>query len=149
MARRKNLVLTKGDGESGIVVQTNDDHPYAGITKDEWSAANCRLLSHMLRSGQLQNADIHYYLAYTTQIHELAQRYEWECILDFDYAYRERQAELQFPWGSHLESMELHMLTQQRFNQNRPNVNHRKQQSSVRPHVAHGNKELCRLFFVS
>lgn len=67
-------------------------------------------MHQLLQSGALARADIEYYLAYSNKIFEFADRYDWESILDYDYTYRELQAENQFPWGTISPHMELQLL---------------------------------------
>ena len=100
--------------DDGVVLQTDDGHPYSGLTLSEWAAANCRLMAFLLSSGQLAPSDADYYLAYTTNIFEYYESYEWENILDFDYLYRERQSEHGFQWGYIPTNMELSLLASPR-----------------------------------
>ena len=66
-----------------------------------------RLLNHLLTTNQLQRKDTEFYLAYTTKINELAEEYEWNIILSYDYTYREIQAEHNFKWGTFSHHMEF------------------------------------------
>lgn len=101
-------VLSRTD-EDGRV--DSHSHPYSGITQLEWGgAANCRLLTHLLQTTSLTRAEIECYLAYTTKVFEFTDWHEWDSILDFDYHYREMQAEHQFPWGTISPYMELQWL---------------------------------------
>ena len=81
---------------------------------------NMRHLNHLLCTGQLPRADIEFYLAYTTKIHEFAEKYEWSSVLNYDYNYRELQAEHKFKWGTFSPHMELQLLVPKRAKQ--PNV---------------------------
>ena len=109
--RRRDLVLSKSEDDS-LVLRQDEDHPYSGITISEWSGANCRLMAFLLRTGELSINMIEYYLAYTTQIYDFVSKYEWNSILQFDYQYRERQAEHGFTRGSLTANMELQLLQQ-------------------------------------
>lgn len=109
-SRKRQFVVSQKGGDSELVIATDDDHPYSGLTIEEWSAANCRVMAHLLQTGQLATADIDFYLAYTVQIYEFAQRYQWEGLMDFDYQYRERQAQYSFLWGTNTGNMELSLL---------------------------------------
>ena len=93
--RSKGIVL-QANGDKSVVLQTDRTHRYSGITLSEWGAANCRLMAHLLREGKLAPCDVECYLAYTTQVYEYYEVYEWESILQFDFLYRERQCEYQF-----------------------------------------------------
>ena len=89
--RRKNYVLSQQpQGGDQLILTTGDDHPYSGIRIEEWGAANCRVMAHLLQTNQLQATHVEFYLAYAVHIFDLAQRYEWETLLDFDYQYRDR-----------------------------------------------------------
>ena len=107
--RQRNFILSKSQGDN-IVLRSEEDHPYIGISIAEWSAANCRLMAHLLQTGELERCSVEYYLAYTTQIMEYAERYAWNAVLDFDYTYRERQAEHGFMWGTIPPNMEICLL---------------------------------------
>lgn len=109
-ARKRKFVLGEKQGDSHLVITTDDEHPYSGLSIEEWSAANCRVMAHLLQMGDLAISDIDYYLAYSVQVYDFAQKYEWEGLLDFDYQYREREAEHSFPWGSNTGNMELSLL---------------------------------------
>ncbi len=98
-----------------LVVKTDDSHPYTGISICEWSAANCRIMNHLLQSGDLDRANIEYYLAYTATVMDLGCIYEWSNILDFDFHYREQQAEHNFQWGYINPMMKMQYLTDVRL----------------------------------
>ena len=121
--RRKDLVLTRGNsGENQLMVQADERHPYAGLSIDEWAAANIRLLHHLTNHGLLSRNDMDFYLAYTVTIFEFVNKYEWASILDFDYQYREQQAQLGFQWGQINPLMEMQLLVPRQnnsFNQRR------------------------------
>ncbi|KAH3717554.1 hypothetical protein DPMN_060347 [Dreissena polymorpha] len=55
--------------------------------------------------------DTEYYLAYTAQIFEFAEKYEWNSVLHYDLRNRELHAEHQFKWGTFSSYMELQILT--------------------------------------
>jgi hypothetical protein len=76
----------------------------------QWSAANVRILLELLREGTLQTQQIFDYLAYTVHISELAGVYKWVSVLQYDNAYRQRQAQEGFRWGAdvpHLDKIHL------------------------------------------
>ena len=140
LSRRKELVLTaKGDHADHLVLKTEDDHPYSGIYLDEWGAANCRLMNHLLQSNILKREDIEYYLSYMTQIYEFASKYEWDSVLDYDHCYRELQAEHQFMWGVFSSHLELHVLIPKRRN---PTGNGHNQ----RPSASQNATQECRMY---
>ena len=141
-SRRRGLVLGT-DGEDIVVLKTEDDHPYSGISLSEWTAANCRLMAHMLTTGELSHKDVPYYLAYTTQVMEYYDQYEWEAVLDFDCVYRERQAEYSFLWGTIPPHMELGLLARPRHRRPQPQEPGRRPNSSRN---ATGGRPVCRLY---
>lgn len=117
-SRRKEFVLKSGAANSEtLVLKADEEHPYLGIFIEEWGAANMRLLNHLLATQKLCRNDIEFYLAYTTKIFEFAEKYEWNSVLNYDYAYRELQAEHQFQWGTFSPNMELQLLIPKRSRQ--------------------------------
>ena len=149
-ARKRQFVVSQKGGDSQLVIATDDDHPYSGMTIEEWSAANCRVMAHLLQTGQLATAHIDFYLAYTVQIYEFAQRYEWEGLMDYDYQYRERQAQHGFPWGTNTGNMELsllHAIPRRPDALRQPTPFHNPagyNRNDVRPHPK--QRQECRLF---
>ena len=113
LSRRKELVMSGSgseDSEKVTLVRLDDSHPYAGIYLEEWAGANTRLMYHLRKTGRLTTDEIDFYLAYTAKIFDLAEKYVWSSILDFDYCYREAQAEYGFTWGIVSPHMELQLL---------------------------------------
>lgn len=78
--RRKENVL-RSDSEETLVIKTDDEHPYLGITIDELGAANMRLLNHLIMTKAIQMTE--FYLAYTTTVFEFAAIYEWNSVMNF------------------------------------------------------------------
>jgi hypothetical protein len=111
-SQRKQFVLSTNDTNCNekLVIQPSEEHPYSGIFVSEWAAANCRLMNHLLVSGELLRSDIEYYLAHTVNIMDYVNTFEWESILQFDFLYREMQAEHGFPWGTYPPNMEYRLI---------------------------------------
>jgi hypothetical protein len=105
----RNLRMNQS-ASNDITFTQEQDITYAGLSIDEWGAANCRLLNFLLASGKLLRSDIEYYLAYTAQIYDFASKYSWSSILLFDQQYREIQAHNNFPWGTFAPQLELQLL---------------------------------------
>lgn len=108
--RRETLKMTEGpDGTYALRV---DDSPnsFGGITVGEWMSANQRICFRLLQTGDLLREHIEYYMAYTTRISDLLDRYEWASIVDYDTQYREIQAEHNHMWGEVADNMVLPML---------------------------------------
>lgn len=107
--KRQNLVVQNlQDGT--MQVKPDESHPYSGINLGEWGAANTRLLGKLLSSGRLQHSEVEYYLAYTAMVFDFHSRYQWASVLNFDYYYREHQAEHGFMWGFVNPSLEMSWL---------------------------------------
>lgn len=106
---RKEIFLG-GIGEEKISIRSDDIHPYAGLTIGEWGAANVRLMNSLLTDGTLLRDQIEYYMAYTAHVFDALDIYEWSSILEFDFQYRELQAEYQFPWGTPMAHLESKLL---------------------------------------
>ena len=109
-SRRKDFVL-RSSGTETIVLKTEEDHPYLGVLLEEWGAANMRLLNYLLVTKELEREDTEYYLAYTVQIFEFEEKYEWNSVLHYDFRYRVLQSEHQFKWGTCFPYLELQILT--------------------------------------
>ena len=106
--KRQQYLVQNGEA---LTMKIKDEHPYAGISIHEYGAANMRLMNYLLRSGRLDRDKVEYYLAYTTLIFELGDKYEWRDVLNFDFQYRERQEEIGFEWGAMVSVMELQLLS--------------------------------------
>jgi hypothetical protein len=114
LQRRRRDKLTLTQAEDGTVsLKPNEQEAYA-ISMAEWGAANMRLLSHLLRKGDLAYKDVEFYLSYTMQIYELADKFEWPSIMEFDSRYRELQAEYNFHWGDMRYVSQIQLLTPRR-----------------------------------
>lgn len=107
--RRERLVFAEGN-EGQLSLQHNDDDNLA-ISPTEWGAANMRLMSHLLDIGYLARSEVEFYLAYTMQVFELAETYDWASIMRFDSRYRELQAQHGFCWGDMRLAPQLNLLT--------------------------------------
>jgi hypothetical protein len=139
--KRKEFILRTGTGDpETLVLKTEEEHPYLGIYIEEWSAANMRLLNHLLQSGALRRDEIEFYLAYTTKIYEFAEIYEWNSVLHFDFTYRELQAEHTFKWGTFSPHMEMQILVPKRA-RHQPST-HAQPGSQPNTHA----REDCRIF---
>jgi hypothetical protein len=106
--RRREFILA--NGEEQIVLRPEETHPYSGFTLAEWGAANAKVMNHLLQSSVLARSEVEYYLAYTAKVFELATKYEWDSVLEYDHSYREMQAEHGFLWGTFNPHMELQIL---------------------------------------
>ena len=140
--KRKDLILTRMDeSDDRLVVRTEEAHPYAGISLEDWGAANCRLMYAMITEGALSQTEIPFYLSYTTTIFDFVAKYDWHSILDYDYQYRERQAQHGFKWGSLNPNAQIQLLPRQK-NQ-LPSTNQTTYNRGYRQRLRHSN-ELCK-----
>ena len=105
--KRQQYLVQNGEA---LTMKIKDEHPYAGISILEYGAANMRLMNYLLRMGRLDRDKVEYYMAYTTLIYELGDKYEWRDVLNFDFQYRERQEEIGFEWGAMVSVMELQLF---------------------------------------
>lgn len=110
--RRERLILSHA--EDGTITFKPGEEECFALTISEWGAANMRLLSHLLRKGDLPYTEVELYLSYTMQVHELGDRYEWSSVLEFDTRYRELQAEYGFQWGDMAHCTQFHLLQPRR-----------------------------------
>ena len=141
---KRDIILDASDGQhERLIIRADDQHPYANIMVAEWGAANCRLMHHLIQSGQLKVADIDYYLAYTAKIFDLVDKYDWNSVLDYDYQYRELQAEHGFNWGTANPYLELQVLTPRRqtpaFESGRTRANKNTVAEDCKLFLAHGH----------
>ena len=107
-------LATTADG--AITLKTEEQGTYY-ISVDEWSGANMRLGAELLRLGEIKQEELVYYMAYTAMISDLAARYKWMSVLEFDTRYRELQAAHGFPWGTDHPHTERHILVPRRLSQ--------------------------------
>ena len=124
-SRKDRMILTQGE-DGSISVKSNDKESFY-ISLSEWGAANMRLMNHLLQNGDLPRDHVEYYLAYTMQVFELADIYEWASVLQFDGRYRELQAEHGFVLGDMRLYQQMQVLTPKNAYNARPRHNGMKQ----------------------
>ena len=112
--RRKDRVYL-AEGVDGSVSIKAEEAGRQYISVDEWAAANTRILAHLLEEGELARSDVEYYLAYTVNVLDLVPKFDWMSILDYDYRYRELQAQHGFPWGTTVAYLENRVLLPRRL----------------------------------
>ena len=111
--RRRDHITFATSSEGGLSLKAEEPGSYY-ITMDEWLGANMRLGAQLLKNGSLRGDQLIYYMAYTAMIADLAAKFEWASILEFDTRYRELQAEHEFEWGTQHPHTERHLLTPRR-----------------------------------
>lgn len=144
--RSRDLVITNNTSTDRLVIKSDEQHPYSGITVGEWGAANCRLMNHLIQTGKLARNDMEYYLAYTAKMFDFLDRYEWESILDYDYNYREMQAEHGFVWGTLSPHMELQLLVPRKLHNRDHQDGHQQHRVSKFNQRSSQPQQDCRLF---
>ena len=112
--RRRRDQLTLATGADGAVTVKAEEMGSYYVTLDEWSGANMRLGAQLYKSGDIAADKLVYYMAYTALVADLAARYEWGSVLEFDMRYRELQAEHGFDWGTQHPHMEMYVLIPKR-----------------------------------
>ena len=91
LARKRRENMRWMEGPDRTVSLKVDETVQVYLSQCEWSAANLRLMHHMIVEGQLPRSSSDDYLAYTVMIHEFTGKYDWQSVLDYDVRYRELQ----------------------------------------------------------
>jgi hypothetical protein len=107
--RREKLVFS--EGRDGHLSLQHNEEDNLHISPTEWGAANMRLMNYLLENGQLLRSEVEFYMAYTMQVFELADSFEWASVMRFDNRYRELQTQHGFTWGDMRLAMQLNLLT--------------------------------------
>ena len=141
--RRDRMVFTQG-ADGSLAVKAPEEDTWS-ITWMEWSAANMRLFHHLLDTGLLQRSHVEYYLAYTMQVYELADTYDWASIVQFDSRYRDLQAQHGFMWGDMRLALQMQILTPKQSHQVRGPYQPRRGQGYQAPAV----QEDCKKWLTS
>ena len=69
------------------------------ISISDFNIANVRILYRLIETGQLPTySDVKGYLIYTVKINQLASKFSWLNVLNYDNEYRLAQAKYGFPW---------------------------------------------------
>ena len=162
LARRRRETLRWVESADGAFSIQADDQAPSYLTQAEWGAANMRVMFHLLKGGELRRDQVEDYMAFTVAIHELASRYDWASVLEYDIRYREQQAEHGFRWGSPAQHLESLLLLPKRREHQPPqaDLGRQRQRGKQRtdgrpthplgqphqPDAAADSKEPCRLF---
>ena len=111
VSRRRKEQVTFSTLADGAVALRAEEAGHYYVSIDEWSGANVRLAAQLVKDGQLKVNHLLYYMAYTALVSDLAAKYEWQSVLEFDSKYRELQAEYQFQWGTpHPHTERYHLI---------------------------------------
>jgi hypothetical protein len=113
------------------------------ITPAQWIAANSRIMATLMQRGELAGEGLLDYLAYTAKIGEMATRFTWVSVLQYDDQYRASQAAFKFRWGSDCQHLALVALRERQ-------KQHQPASSAAPPHLRPPNKasggEACKLW---
>jgi hypothetical protein len=105
----KRVLATNSTGE--LTVQNADEAvSYAGLSIDEWIAANIRVPFCLLQEGKLSHPGMDSYLAYTVMIMEVVKVYDWHSTLAYYARNRETQARINCTWGTMGEQLRCQTL---------------------------------------
>jgi len=106
------------------------------LTPHQWSIGNARILADLIKQKEISTEGTLQYLAYTVQINELADRFDWKSVLNYDHAYRLKIAATGAAWGSDFPFLaSLHL-------RDKPISKEQASQKKSRGKV----NEVCRLF---
>jgi hypothetical protein len=64
-------------------------------------------MATLIQRGQLSSQGVIDYLAYTAKVGEMAARFTWPSVLQYDDQYRSHQAAFLFRWGSDCQHLAL------------------------------------------
>jgi hypothetical protein len=119
--RREWFCFAQGP-DGAVSFQAKEPDTYS-VTPGEWNAANFRIMGHLLASGELARDHVEYYMAYSVQINDMLDVYDWQSIQAFDTRYRELQAEHGFRWGDlRLAAHSSLLLPKKSHNQHQQNT---------------------------
>ena len=146
-------VIAGADEGTQIVIKSGSKPKLDSITISQWSIANLAILYVLVGEGKLVGQAVLDYLAYTTKIYQLTQRYENTSVYFYDREYRKLQSCHGFRWGCdipHLQTVQLipRVLRNANGNDKRPKVpygNGQPRQGAVGPQTVDG-RPICKLF---
>lgn len=80
------------------------------VSPSMWISANARIMAKLHASQSLSEQGLRDYMAYTAKVGELASRFTWLSVLQYDNEYRLQQASMRFRWGSDSQHLATVML---------------------------------------
>lgn len=112
--KRTNRLVQTGEQLGklrGVAIMSDEELDYKGIRMGEWGEANMKLCFRLMQLGLLKDMqDTQDYMAYTSTIFSLGQRFYWENVMCYDQKYRVNQATLGFRWGTNVSMLDLSLL---------------------------------------
>jgi hypothetical protein len=90
------------------------------VTPAQWITANSRIMATLIQKGELTGQGVLDYVAYTAKIGEMATRFTWTSVLQYDDQYRASQAAFKFRWGSDCQHLALVALRERQKQQQHP-----------------------------
>ena len=98
----EKVITTDSGTQTKLLLSIGHKKPsLENITIEQYSIANLRIFYELLTSGKLPSAaDVRDYLSFSIKIFELARKYTWESVLQYDDEYRILQHTYGYPWSS-------------------------------------------------
>ena len=108
----ERVITTDSGSQTTLLLSVGNKNPQLEhVRVEEYSIANIRIFYELLTSGKLPTAtDIRDYLSYSIKVFELARKYSWESVLNYDDEFRVQQHMYGYPWSydhSHLHEVML------------------------------------------
>ena len=96
------ILQTSGDRQQQLVLRSGSTKKVSlnSVSLREWNSANIKILTTLLRNGQLGTHETTDYLSYSQMILDLAADYDWLSVLQLDREYRILQHAHKFAWGT-------------------------------------------------
>ena len=89
------------DTDTRLLLSVGNKKPkLSNISVEQYSIANLRIFHELLSLNRLPTmADIREYLSYSIKIYELARKYSWLSVLQYDNEFRVLQHMYGYPWS--------------------------------------------------
>ena len=153
----KEKVLMGHDGEEQVVLRAagNSKTKLESVTPLQWMGASIRIMHDLVLKGVLKQSDTNAYLEYMQKIGDLASKYTWSSILQYDREYRRWQAQSSCPWGAdniHLAEVHLDVRGKPPASQGTPRNSPQQQKQSAsstklsRDKAPNKATDICRLY---
>lgn len=84
------------------------------ISPSQWISANARIMAK-LHETSMESQSLRDYMSYTAKVGELACRFAWSSVLQFDNEYRIQQAAMKFRWGSDSQHLATVLLKERQM----------------------------------
>ncbi len=125
-----------------IKLKTGTKPKLEEVTPAQWTVANARIMAEILEespAADLKTVTLDY-LSHTAKMGELATRYTWASVILLDNAYRHRQAQFGFRWGSDTPHMSMLVLRERDRPRSKPHVR------AGMKHQGENTQQQCHMF---